>query len=341
MKINVVIGNPPYQEMDGGGKLTESSLPLYNRFILKFMNTGIDYMTMIIPSRWMSGGKQELNEFRTKLINCKKIQLINVYKRCWDVFDNVDIPGGVQYLLYNRYYNDSNCNIINNQIVDNKVVKESLTRKLSDYKYLDNFNNYQYMIVGDNKSIGIINKILKLDELRMTQRVLPRSPFGLDSLFEDSEIYTEDKPIKVICSNGRKTFTSIDKITDNYNKLDKYKVIVGKVNPDRGGNNNSQYYNVISKPTLLGKNEICTTTYLVLDSFDTIDEANNFISYVKTRLFRFLAYVTLSGTSMSNRNYMFIPVQDYSKCWNDNMLNFKYSLDTSEVNYINSIIKEW
>jgi len=33
MKFNVIIGNPPYQEMTGGGTTTESSMPLYNSFI--------------------------------------------------------------------------------------------------------------------------------------------------------------------------------------------------------------------------------------------------------------------------------------------------------------------
>ena len=57
MRFNVIIGNPPYQEMTGGGTTTELSMTLYNSFIEKAMDLSTNYITMVIPSRWMSGGK--------------------------------------------------------------------------------------------------------------------------------------------------------------------------------------------------------------------------------------------------------------------------------------------
>ncbi|MBO5387966.1 MAG: Eco57I restriction-modification methylase domain-containing protein, partial [Lachnospiraceae bacterium] len=33
MKFDIIVGNPPYQEMDGGGDSTLSSKALYNEFV--------------------------------------------------------------------------------------------------------------------------------------------------------------------------------------------------------------------------------------------------------------------------------------------------------------------
>lgn len=64
MKFDYIIGNPPYQESDGGGT-GDSAKPVYNKFLEqseKIVNKGV---SMIMPSRWMKGGKG-LNDFRKK-----------------------------------------------------------------------------------------------------------------------------------------------------------------------------------------------------------------------------------------------------------------------------------
>lgn len=336
MRFNIIIGNPPYQEMDGGGGVVESSLPLYNQFILDAMERNPNYITMIIPLRYMCGGKPSIDAFRNKIISCGKISKIITYQRCWDVFPNVDIPGGVQYFLYDSTYNSLDVEVINKQSTDIK-----LKRQLNKYKYIDSFGKDQYMVLIDNRATSIVDKVLSMNEVYMDTSVLPRTPFGLESYFEDSDEQTIDKCIKVHCSNNRVTYTSRNQITDSYNALDYYKIIVGKVNVDRGGNTNSDKFGVVSQPKLINPGEVCTTTFLVLFKTKELVEAQHFIEYIKTRFARFLAYVTLAGTSMSNRNYMFIPLLDFSKQWADAELYNRYRLSTDEIDYINSTIKEY
>lgn len=97
MKFNVIIGNPPYQEKTGGGASTEMAMPLYNRFIEKAMQLKPTYISMIIPSRWMGGGKSVWDNMRRTIISGKHLSKVFNYDVSTDVFKGVDMAGGVQY----------------------------------------------------------------------------------------------------------------------------------------------------------------------------------------------------------------------------------------------------
>ena len=101
MKFDVIIGNPPYQLSDGSGASTDAASPIYDRFIIQAMKLNPRYLSMIVPSKWMVGGRG-LAAFREQMVNDKRLRLLYDYEDANTCFPGVHIDGGVSYFLWDR-----------------------------------------------------------------------------------------------------------------------------------------------------------------------------------------------------------------------------------------------
>ena len=103
MKFDAVVGNPPYQISDGGAQA--SATPIYNLFVELSKKISNEYVSLIMPSRWMTGGKG-LDEFRNTMIHDEHILKLYDHFNASDCFTNVDIKGGVCYFLRDKNKKD-------------------------------------------------------------------------------------------------------------------------------------------------------------------------------------------------------------------------------------------
>ena len=323
MKFDVIIGNPPYQLNDGGGSNQISAKPIYNLFVQQAKRLDPRYLCMIIPSRWFAGGKG-VDDFRDEMLNDTHIQSITHFPKSRECFQGVDIAGGVCYFLRSRdYHGQCQFTTITGETSSTRV------RPLNEFPIL----------ISDNMGVDIIHKVKKKENSFFKDKVLTRNSFGFTSSARGKE-----EPfvgcVSLISSDGV-SYVPQTLVSKNLDLLGKYKISVGTLNPDRGGVNNAAdgKSNVTTKIKLLKPNEVVTETYIVVNTLDTKLEAENCASYMRTKFARFLILMTLSSMHIVRDNYQFVPLQDFSHPWTDEMLYKKYELDDKEIAFIESMIR--
>lgn len=321
MKFDVIISNPPYQLSDGGGGAGKSAAPIYQKFVEQAKKLNPKYMTMIIPSRWFSGGKG-LDDFRNAMLNDERLGLIVDFADSKDCFPSgVDIPGGICYFLWEKSRTGL-CTVKNVLKDGREVVAE---RKLNEYQ----------TFIRSNSALSIVKKALSKNEPPLSSCVSSRKPFGLES----NTAFDNNGDVILKSSKGMGRIKR-SRIVSGFDLIPKWKVIVSKVSfehagvPDKDG-----MMRVLSVVQILEPNSACTESYLVAGAFDTEIEADNMVSYLKTKFVRFLIMQMLASMNMSKASYSFVPVQDFSKPWTDEELYAKYNLTDEEIAFIDSMIR--
>ena len=315
MKLDAIVGNPPYQQMDGGGK-GSSSTSLFDKFVDISFKLNPHYCSMIIPSRWFSGGKG-LDDFRERTLHDTRICLIRDFFDSTYCFPTADISGGICYFLWDSKYN-GDCTIISERNGQSSIMKRPLLEKGCD------------AFVRFNESVSIIRKVRIKEEKSIETIISARKPFGEiipNSTHKENSVYVYAYP-----NNG---YYSRFDVEQNTNWINSYKVFVTKAYGERG---DFPYY-VIGKPFIGKPNEICTETYLVVTTTDNNEVCANVISYMKTKFFRFLVLQKKNTQNAARNVYTFAPIQDFTRPWTDEELYKKYNLTDEEISFIESMIK--
>ncbi len=323
MKFDVIIGNPPYQlsTNDKGGI---QAIPIYNKFVEQAFLLNPKYISMIIPSRWYTGGIG-MDSFRNLFLSKKNIKQLFDFPKSRDCFANVDIAGGVLFFLYDSSF-QGDCHIVST--IGNK--------KNEKYRKLNQFD----IFVRSNIGVEIINKIYGKVDKFLSDVVFPISPFGLPTNAKGEANYFAGS-VKLISSTGE-SFIRYNDIPKGKDYIDEYKVSIGQLNPDRGGVNNAsdgKSY-VTTKVKIYEPNEVFTATYLLLNHFKSRQEADIFSSYIKTKFVRYLVNLTLSSMHITKDNFRFVPIMDFSKFNTDDKLYSYFDLSNDEINDIENTIKE-
>ena len=97
MQFDVIIGNPPYQMKGGAGGSSDSSI--YHLFVEQAMKLDPRFLSMVIPSRWLAGGRG-MDEFRKSMLTGGHISHLVDYTKMSTAFPGVDFEGGVGYFLW-------------------------------------------------------------------------------------------------------------------------------------------------------------------------------------------------------------------------------------------------
>jgi site-specific DNA-methyltransferase (adenine-specific) len=317
MKFDVIIGNPPYQVEDKG--FGKSAKPIYNLFIEQAKKLNPKYISLIVPSRWFAGGKG-LNSFRENMLNDKSLKKIVDFTDARDCFPSVDIAGGVNYFLWERDYN-GDCEVTN--IHKGNLYKS--TRPLNQFSTFIRFS----------VACDILQKIQKFQEKTANQKISSTNPFGLKT----SDRPNEEGELTLVSSQITGPVQK-ERIKYNIDIVTKWKVMTSKASHDHAGQPDKDgMRRVLSKLEILEPNVVCTGSYIILDSFNNKKEAENYISYMKTKLVRFLISLLSFSQDITRDRFSFVPLQDFSESWTDEKLYKKYGINQEEQAFIDKLIK--
>ncbi len=332
MQFDVIIGNPPYQMSDGGGGSTDAAMPIYNKFVEQSLKLTPIYLIMIIPSKWMVGGRN-LSKFRDNMIYDSHIRILYDFEDASQCFAGTHIDGGVCYFMWDRSYSGK----VNYTFKSNSGEITTSLRKLN--------NTFFDYIIRDGRIISILDKIGTVAKFKNI--VSSTKPYGIrGSLFNEPDRYPElqlceqyeNGKIKIYGVKGLKGgarrqigYVNPNAIPEGKDTIEKYKIFF----------TTSYSTNATIPPASIdgNKGEICTETFLMIGPFNTREERDYCKTYMQTSFFLFLLYHGHGTVRVSKDVFGLIPLVDFSHPWTDEMLYKKYGLTEDEIAFIESMIR--
>lgn len=318
MKFDVIVGNPPYQLNTGGSRA--QAIPLYNAFVDQAKKLNPRYLSMIIPSRWFSGGFG-LDKFRETMISDKRIRTLVDFIEASDCFGNgVEIKGGVCFFLWDRDH-EGVCHVITHEKNETSEA----------YRYLKEVGIDAF--IRRNTGVSIYHKVKKHQENSISTIVSSQKPFGLGTTYHGKKIASE-KDVKIY-ENGGVGFIPRHEISKGIEYIDCYKVYISA-----GYNAGDSFpHQIINKPIFGEKNSVCTETYIFFGDLKSEIETKNLMSYIRTKFFRFMVMLLKNTQHALKKVYSLVPIQDFSISWTDEELYKKYDLSDEEIAFIESMIR--
>lgn len=318
MKFDVIIGNPPYHLDDGG--YGASSKAIYPLFVTQAKLLSPMYICMITPARWYAGGK-DLNEFRDMMLKDTRLLYIHDFPNASECFPGVEIKGGVCYYLWKKKYKGE-VTIYSHK---NNEVTSVMTRPLLE-QGCETF-------IRQNESISILRKVRSNTDSYFSDIVHPAMTFGIRTYVKE---FDSNCPINgYIKVYAQKTIGYIrrEKIESGQEYIDSWKVIL----PEAIGS--GELGKDILKPIISEPSSINTETYIMNGPYETKEEAENVVSYIQTKFFHFMLGLKKITQHTTKSVYQFVPLQDFSHPWTDEMLYKKYGLTDEEIAFIESMIR--
>lgn len=340
MKFDVIIGNPPYQLSCASEKTTNNGAfasAIYPFFIEQALLLDSNYLVMITPSRWMTKAGQGVSDkWVEKMLSSNHFVEMHDYLDASDCFPGVEIKGGVNYFLYSKLYTGK-CNYILH-------TKEQLYQRVD---YLDSIG--AGIVIRDPMAQKILSKITEIEGDYYRKRsfydcVSPKHFFDKgEQLSSNWKGYSKNKDavhsIKYYLNRrleecGYAWIRKSD-IPKGLSAVDLHKIFI----PKAGGSGTDQI--ILGKPVYGEPNSVCSYTYICIGYAQNYskEECMNIISYIETKFFRYLVSIKKKTQDASRDVYQFVPLQDFSHPWTDEMLYEKYGLDEKEIAFIESMIR--
>lgn len=330
MKFNAVVSNPPYQ-------VGVNKEPLYHHFISIGMEIG-DLGTLIHPGRFLFNAGKTPKAWNQKMLNDEHFKVVKYWKKSDEVFDAVDIKGGVAVTMWDKQ------NVIGP--IGTFVLHDELRTIQEKVESLgeESFSK----IVYSRDLYQLTESFYKENpELEGRQSKGHRFDLGTTAFSLFPEVFSDEKPAGdgYALVVGRENDTRIGKwIKKEYLKLpdnfESYKVVVPK------SNGSGHFGESLSSPFVAAPFHAQNTTFLSIGKFDSIFEAEACLKYIKTKFVRCMLGILKVTQDNPKSVWSKVPLQNFTQQsdinWDlsipelDAALYQKYNLTQDEIDFIES-----
>ena len=335
MNFDAIVGNPPYQEENGSTRKP----PVYHLFYdMAFRLAPI--VTLITPARFLFEAGQTPQNWNKKMLNDEHFKIIKYFSKTKDVFDTVDIKGGIVITLRNSKAFYGKLSTFTSYEELNSIVNKVKTYKSfcsikgvvssqGIYRFSDKFFSEHpeiAQIAGKGTGAKIISRIVDL---------MPQVFF--------------DNPVNIKCVKmiSKSRFGRVVKyISRDYLQSNDY---IDTYNVSLPESNGAGAFDQFSSPIITIPGVGVTDTFISIGTFNNLIEAENLLKYIKSKFLRALLGVKKATQHNPKDTWEFVPLQDFTENsdidWSksvaeiDQQLYKKYKLSDEETSFIESMIK--
>lgn len=352
------IGNPPYQDSTS---INNRSGAIYQYFYNAAEQVSEKYM-LISPARFLFNTGLTPKKWNKKMLEDPHLKVEIFKQNANEIFPNTDIKGGIVVIYRDsskffdkigEFIPDEHLKSISQRF--KRDTKHNLPSIMyggrSDLKFNDIFLRDFPQSIKDRikiiqKKHPKVTKLAPNEEYELKSSTLDTLPYAFFSECpKDGEAYIQLLGL----SKGKRITRWIKSkyMTPRYkenNNINFYKVFV----PESNGA--GKFGEVLSTPVVAGPGESSTPTFISIGKFRTINEAENCLKYIKTKLVRCLLDIIKKTQHNAAPNWAYVPLQDFTSKsdidWSksiheiDRQLYKKYGLSEDEIKFIESHVKE-
>ena len=339
MKIDAIIGNPPYQvEGDNTRKP-----PIYHLFYdLSFSLSNI--VSLITPGRFLFRAGQTPKKWMDKMLSDPHLKVVRYVTNSAEVFPSVDIKGGIAIIYRDaeHYFGEIGTFKVYDELesisskVENHADFESgafaeLISSRGMYRFSDRLYD-EYPTTKELQAKGTGNMITS-NAFELYPDVFQQSPENKD---EYVQIYGRQKNDRVY------RWIKYEYLVPN-DYLNEYNVLI----PEANGS--GAIGEVLSTPIIGEPLTGATDTFISIGAFESRAEAEACLKYVKTKFARTMLGVLKVTQHNPKETWRLVPLQDFTSAsdidWTqeieqiDRQLYRKYGLTPQEIAFIEEKVK--
>lgn len=332
MKFDFVIGNPPYQEERRGESTT--ALPIYHNFMSGAYEIGT-VVELITPARFLFNAGRTPKQWNEQMLADEHLKVLYYEKEANTIFPNTEIKGGVAITYHDKRASFSP---IGTFTIYEQL--NSILHKVMPFLSSGAMSSLAFVASKfDTKSLFADHPEFSGHERRMSSNVLSFPCFH-DGAEDDTDIFIYGIYNKKRA--GRYISRKYVDLSDM--NIPHYKIVMPKAD------GNGTFGDTLTMPEILPPNSGFTHTFLGMGGFRSEGEAAAALKYIKTKFARALLGVLKVTQDINADKWRYVPLQDLTPAsdidWTrsipeiDQQLYKKYGLDESEIQFIETHVKE-